>query len=185
MAPVFFHTPRLYARAFTPDDVETFVAYRQDPDVARYQSWTDYTLEQGRTLVAANQELRLGVPGRWYQIALQERSGDHLIGDLALKIDAEEPREAEIGFTLSPTQQGKGYATEAVKGLLHYAFGTLSLHRIIAITDALNEPAASLLQRVGMRREAHFVENIFFKGSWGSENLFAVLDREWASTRVP
>lgn len=181
MPPVFFRTSRLCARAFNSDDVESFVSYRQDPDVARYQSWADYTLEQGRSLIASNEKLRLGVPGEWYQIALQERSGERLIGDVALKVDADEPREAEIGFTLSPAEQGKGYATEAVEGLLGYAFGTLHLHRIIAITDALNEPAASLLERVGMRREAHFVENTFFKGSWGSEVLFAVLDREWPS----
>lgn len=181
MPVLFFQTARLCARAIMPDDAETFVAYRQDPNVARYQSWADYTLEQGRTLIAWNQELRPGVPGEWYQIALQERFGERLVGDLALKVDADEPREAEIGFTLSPDQQGKGYATEAVEGLLDYAFGTLDLHRIIAITDALNEPAASLLARIGMRREAHFVENTFFKGSWGSEFLFAILDREWLS----
>ncbi len=55
----------------------------------------------------------------------------------------------------------------------------MALHRVFAVTDALNAPAAALLERVGLRREAHFHENIFFKGAWGSEFLFAILEREW------
>jgi RimJ/RimL family protein N-acetyltransferase len=176
-----FETPRIRARPFTDDDLESFVAYRQHPEVERYQSWSDYTLEQGRSLIASMHGLQPGVPGQWYQIALEERESEGLIGDLALKVDADEPREAEIGFTLDPTQQGKGYATEAVRALLDYAFETHRLHRVIAVTDALNAPAASLLARIGMRREAHFVENVFFKGAWGSELLFAMLQREWAA----
>ena len=96
-------------------------------------------------------------------------------------MDQTEPRQAEVGFTLAPAHQGKGYGTEALRALLGYAFGTLELHRVVAVTDALNEPAAALLERVGMRREAHFLENVFFKGAWGSELLFAMLDREWAA----
>ncbi len=177
----FFETPRLCARPFAFDDLEQFVAYRQHPDVERFQSWSDYTLEQGRSLIESMHGLRPGVPGEWYQIALEARADEALVGDLALKVDASEPSEAEVGFTLAPTQQGKGYATEALHALLGYAFESLALHRIIAVTDALNEPAAALLQRAGMRREAHFVENVFFKGAWGSEFLFAMLAREWSS----
>jgi len=177
----FFETPRLRARAFTPADLDAFVAYRADPDVARYQSWSDYTVDSGRALIASMQDLRPGVPGAWYQLALEERTTAALVGDLALKVDEHEPREAELGFTLAPAYQGQGYGTEAVRGLLDHVFGTLGLHRVVAVTDALNEPAAALLERVGMRREAHFQENVFFKGAWGSEFLFAMLDREWAA----
>ena len=121
------------------------------------------------------------VPGQWFQFALEDRASRALVGDLAFKISEDEPREAEVGFTLAATQHGKGYATEALIGLLDYAFGIAALHRVIAVTDALNAPAAALLKRVGMRREAHFVDNVFFKGAWGSEFLFAVLDREWSA----
>ena len=177
----FFETPRLRARAFTLADLDEFVAYRADPDVARYQSWSDYTAGAGRALIASMQDLGPGVPGEWYQLALEQRTAAGLVGDLALKVDEHEPREAELGFTLAPAYQGKGYGTEAVRGLLDYAFGTLVLHRVVAVTDALNAPAAALLDRVGLRREAHFHENVFFKGAWGSEFLFAVLEREWAA----
>jgi RimJ/RimL family protein N-acetyltransferase len=174
-----FETERLLVRPFGDADVEAVVAYRAHPEVKRYQSWSDFTLAEGRALVGLMQGLRVGVPGQWYQLALEERSDASLVGDLALKVNADETREAEVGFTLAPAHQGRGYATEALRGLLGHAFGTLGLHRVVAVTDALNAPAAALLERVGMRREAHFHENVFFKGSWGSEFVFAVLDHEW------
>ncbi len=175
----FFETPRLVVRPFSAADAEAFVAYRSDPEVARYQSWSDYTLDQGTALIESLQGAQPGVPGEWYQFAVEDRTSGALVGDLALHVDEDEPRAAEVGFTLAPEQQGKGYAAEALRGLLGFAFEELELHRIYAVTDALNAPAAALLERVGLRREAHFHENIFFKGAWGSEFLFAILEREW------
>jgi RimJ/RimL family protein N-acetyltransferase len=127
MPTTFFETPRLRARAFSTADVEAFVAYRADPDVARYQSWSDYTLERGKALVESLQGVAPGVPGEWFQFALEEGSDYTLVGDLAFKVDADEPRQAEVGFTLAPAKQGKGYATEALTALLGYAFQTFGL----------------------------------------------------------
>lgn len=183
-----FETARLRARPMVRDDLHAFVAYRADPEVARFQSWSDYSLEDGRALIASMQGLTMGTPGQWHQLALEEHAGGGLVGDLASKVNGSEPREMEVGFTLAPAHQGKGYGTEAVRGLLDVAFGTLGLHRVIAVTDALNASAAALLERAGMRREAHFHENAFFKGAWGSEFLFAMLEHEWKSlppTRTP
>ncbi|GAB3251214.1 GNAT family protein [Nocardioides dilutus] len=176
---MFFETGRLTVRAMVDADVEPFVAYRSDPDVARYQSWQDYSLEQGRALVAGMQDLRPGLPGEWYQFALVDASGD-LVGDLAACVDADEHRQLEVGFTLAPEHQGKGYATEALRGLLAYAFDTMGMHRVVAVTDADNAAAAALFTRVGFRKEAHFRDNVFFKGAWGSEFVFAMLASEWA-----
>lgn len=180
-----FETARLRARPMVQADLATFVAYRADPEVARFQSWSDYSLENGRALLASLEGHRLGTPGEWYQLALEEHAGDGLVGDLASKVSGSEPREMEVGFTLAPAHRGKGYGTEALRGLLDVAFGTLGLHRVVAVTDALNSPAAALLERVGMRREAHFLENVFFKGAWGSEFLYAMLEHEWRTRREP
>lgn len=178
-----FETARLRARPMDIGDLETFVAYRADPEVARFQSWSNYSLEDGRALLASLEGHRLGAPGEWYQLALEKHAGGGLVGDLASKVNESEPREMEVGFTLAPAHQGKGFGTEALRGLLDLGFGTLGLHRVVAVTDALNAPAAALLERVGMRREAHFLENVFFKGAWGSEFLFAILDHEWGTRR--
>ena len=178
-ATTYFATERLLARPFALSDATAFAAYRSDPDVARYQSWSDYTLADAEELVASLQGEEPGVPGEWFQIALASRADQLLVGDLAFHIDADEPRQAEIGFTLAPGQQGRGYGTEAVTALLDWAFPTFGLHRVVAIADVLNAGSVALLERVGFRREAHLVENVFFKGAWGSEFLFALLRREW------
>ena len=175
---VYFRTNRLDVRRLTRADVPAFSAYRADPVVARYQSWSDFDEDAGATLVESMAGIELGDPGEWFQLALEDRSRGVLVGDLACKVNPVEHREMEIGFTLVGAEQGRGYATEAVDCLLHHAFAALGMHRVVAITDARNTPAADLLTRVGMRQEAHFVENVFFKGEWGSELLFATLARE-------
>ena len=168
-----------------PADVDSFVTYRADPEVSRFQSWETYTFEDGRALVEEMQALRPGIPGKWYQFALEDAATGDLVGDLAARVNLDEPREIEVGFTLAPPHQRKGYATEALTGLLDFAFDGLGMHRVTAVTDALNQSAAALLTRVGMRKEAHFRENVFFKGAWGSEFVFAILDSEWPATAVP
>jgi RimJ/RimL family protein N-acetyltransferase len=107
-----------------------------------------------------------------------------LIGDCAICVDAHQPRQAEIGFTLSPAHQGHGYATEAVRGLLEYAFFTLGLHRVIGNCDARNLASARVLERAGMRQEAHFIEDYWSKGEWTSSLIYAILEREYQGHRV-
>lgn len=176
-------TDRLVLRRFQASDLEDLLAYRNDPDVARYQSWTSFSREEAEAFLASQRDLQPGTPGEWSQIALERREAPGLIGDCALKVLAEDPRQAEIGFTLARAWQGHGYGAEAVAALLGHLFGPLGLHRVFAITDAENAAAATLLERVGMRREGHLVENVWFKGAWGSEFLYAMLAREWTSIR--
>ena len=172
-------TERLILRPFTVEDLPTFVAYRSDPEVAKYQSWSNYDMAQAKAFMAHQDGATFAHPGTWCQLALELKEGGAHIGDVVIKVLAEDPKQAEVGFTLAPEHQGRGYATEALRGLLAIAFDALGLHRVIAITDALNAPAAALLERVGFRKEAHLIENIFFKGAWGDEFQFAMLGREW------
>lgn len=122
---------------------------------------------------------RPGVPGEWFQFAIESEETGALIGDCALRVDEREPYRAEIGFTLAREYQGRGLASEAVSRLLDYAFDVLGLHRVVAIADCRNAPSVALLERLGLRREGHFVENVWFKGGWADEYLYAVLKDEW------
>ncbi len=177
-------TSRLILRSFGDADLEPFLAYRSDPDVARYQGWNlPYTPDQAAALIADMKTMREPVPGRWLQIAVERKEAPGLIGDVACKLDARDPRQAEIGFTLARAHQGQGYAAEAVGRLLDDLFGRLRLHRVTAVCDVENEASVRLLERLGMRREGHFVENIWFKGAWESEYLYAVLRWEWPAGR--
>ena len=174
---------RLRIRRFKDSDLAPFMAYRNDPEVARYQSWDSSDEQEARTFIRAMESAQLGVPGEWFQFAIESKEMGDLIGDCGLRVDKHEPYRAEIGFTLAREHQGKGFASEAVSVLLDYAFGTLELHRVVAIADSRNAPSVALLERVGMRREGHFLENVWFKGGWADEYLYAVLKDEWLQKR--
>lgn len=178
-APIQLETPRLFLRRFKMADRASFLAYRNDPEVALYQSWESCSSEEATAFIESQLQLQPDVPGRWFQFAIELRETAALVGDCAFKIEEDDARQAEVGFTLARQFQKMGYAAEAVARLLDYGFGELNLHRIIAVTDAGNCRAASLLERLGMRREAHFVQNVWFKGKWGDEYLYAVLADEW------
>jgi RimJ/RimL family protein N-acetyltransferase len=174
---------RLILRRFDDSDLIPFVAYRNDPEVARYQSWESCDEQEAMALIREMGATRVGVPGEWFGFAIESKETRTLIGDCALRVDEHEPYRAEVGFTLAREYQGSGYASEAVARVLDYAFGVLGLHRIIAIADCKNVPSVALLERLGMRREGYFVENSWFKGRWSDEYLYAVLRHEWLSKR--
>jgi RimJ/RimL family protein N-acetyltransferase len=178
-------SPRLILRRLREADLSAFCRYRSDPQVAQYQDWTAYPEEDGVRYFAEQAKLHPDVAATWFQMAIELVETGELIGDCGLHALRDQPQQVEIGFTLSSEHQGRGYATEAVTCLLDYVFGTLCKHRATATTDALNAPAARVLERAGMRREGHFIQNVWFKGRWGDEYLYALLEGEWRRSKSP
>jgi RimJ/RimL family protein N-acetyltransferase len=175
---------RLALRRFRPEDLDAFVAYRSDPGVARYQSWeAPYPRGQARQFLQELETIHPDTPGEWFQFAVALRATDRLIGDCAAHVPADDPRQAEIGFTLAPQHQGHGYATEAVRRLLQYLLIERGKHRVSATCDDRNTRSAAVLERVGMRREGHLVESTWSKGEWTNDLLYAVLRHEWPPSR--
>jgi RimJ/RimL family protein N-acetyltransferase len=176
-------TTRLRLRHFMDSDLTLFMAYRNDPEVARYQGWEGISEPEARAFIQEQKEVQPGVPGQWFQIAVELKETDMLVGDCALKIEEHDERQVEIGYTLSRAYQGRGIASEAVSCVLEYAFVTLGLHRVVAMTDCENVASVALLERLGLRREGHFRQNVWFKGKWGDEYLSAMLQEEWLNIR--
>jgi RimJ/RimL family protein N-acetyltransferase len=106
-----------------------------------------------------------------------------MVGDVVLMYISEAHRQGEIGFVLHPNHQGHGYATEAAREMLRLGFERLGLHRIVGRLEARNAASAAVLERLGMRLEAHLHENEWVKGEWQSELVYAMLATEWASLR--
>ena len=178
-------TPRLLLRPFKPDDLESFVAYRSDPENARYQGWdAPFSGQAGIRFIEEMMRQALGEPGSWYQVALERKADSRLIGDCALHFLDNAPQQVEIGFTLDRSAQRQGYGAEAVTRILRYLFDDLNYHRVIGICDAENVRSARLLERVGMRREGYFIENFWLKGAWTSEYHYAILQREWRARQA-
>ncbi len=173
---------RIALRRFAPADLDGFVRYRSDPEVARYQGWdAPYPRSSGHRLIAGMAERHPDTAGQWFQYAMVLRSTNEFIGDCASGTDADDPRLAEIGFTLRPEYQGHGYATEGARALLGYLFGARGKHRVTARCDARNAASVRVLERLGMRREGHLRESTWAKGEWTDDLLYAMLDHEWAA----
>lgn len=175
---------RVELRRFTESDLDTFVAYRSFPEVARYQSWdAPYPAEVGAAFIRDLMAQHPDTPGEWFQFAVTLRATGELIGDCAAHPDADDPRQVEIGFTFAPAHQGHGYATETARVLLGYLFGARGKHRVSAGCDARNGASARVLERIGMRQEGHQRESTWAKGEWTDDLLYAILDRDWQAVR--
>ena len=117
-----------------------------------------------------------------WQLALVLRESGEVVGDCGIHFQRDEPRQVELGITLAPAHQGRGLAKEALSGVLGYVFDSLGKHRASAVTDTENHAAAGLFRSLGFQQEAHFIEHVWFKGAWGSEYVFAILQREWRAS---
>jgi RimJ/RimL family protein N-acetyltransferase len=170
---------RLVLRRFAEADLPALIAYRRDPEVARYQSWSELTELSAHAFLNELEQSEPGTRGEWYQFAVALKSTDELIGDCALHVRADDTQQAEIGYTFARQFQGQGYASEAVNTLLRYLFDTLRIHRIIAHVDCRNERSIALLERLGFRREGHFLKSFWMRGDWIDEYLYAMLRTEW------
>lgn len=172
---------RIILRKFKESDTETFFKYRTNPQVALYQGegWINYKYEQAVEFLKEQMNFEPGIADTWFQIAIESKYTGKLIGDCAIHTLPQDTNQVEIGFTLEPANQGKGLGIEAVKGLLGYIFKVLDKHRVIAVTDARNINSNKLLEKAGFRREGHFIKNVWYKGEYADEYLFAILKDEW------
>jgi RimJ/RimL family protein N-acetyltransferase len=178
MADVTTQTERLIIRRFHAADAAAFAAYRCDPQVARYQSWSaPFPQEEAERLVATFASGDCTEPG-WFQYAIALRDSDLLIGDIGVNLQ-ENRMQAEIGFTLATPWQGKGYAYEALRRMLDHLFTERNLHRVSAECDARNVRSARLLGRLGFAREGCRRRHTFIKGEWTDDLLFGLLAGEW------
>lgn len=179
-APIL-RTARCIVRPVHEADVTELARYRGDPRVARYQSWSGYTEVEARALVAEIATTPFEQSGTWYQLAIARAVDDAILGDIGLHFLDEQ--QVELGFTLAYEHHGAGLAREAVGAVVDYLLVERGRHRLVATVDARNARAARLLEALGFRREAHHIDNIFFKGAWGSEYVYALLRSEHESAR--
>lgn len=171
---------RVRLRPFEESDLEAMATYRGDADVCRFlpfepQSPDDIRRRNGHLMGGTSLEGERG------GVMLVIEHDGTVIGDLVLFHLDIEAGSAEIGWVVSPAASGRGLATEAVRALIDTAFEVYGLRRLVAQIDADNARSVALAERLGLRREAHFVENEWFKGRWSDLLVYAVLDREWMS----
>jgi [ribosomal protein S5]-alanine N-acetyltransferase len=145
-------TERLVLRRFAPSDLSAFQSYRSDPELGRYQGWEAMSDADAFSFIEENARVTFGEDDRWFQIAIARRDSGELVGDIGLR-PFDTGRAAEVGFTLSASAHGVGFATEAVAALVRSLFERTGIERVVAVTDERNTASIRLLDRLGMTLE--------------------------------
>jgi ribosomal-protein-alanine N-acetyltransferase len=176
---VELRTDRLLLREFREEDWPALHAVESLPEVARYQDFDVRTPEESRHYVLRGIEGSREDPRLTYDLAVERLADARVLGRCGMGITDLEQREAVLWYTLHPDSWGQGFTTEAARALVDFAFRELKLHRIWAECDPRNPGSWRVLEKIGMRREGHLIENVWLKGEWCDSLMYAVLDREW------
>jgi RimJ/RimL family protein N-acetyltransferase len=157
-------------------------AYRALPECALLQSWgTDFSLADARRLVIAEEGPVGLAPGDWIQLALVlvPRGGPEvLVGDIGVHQLSDQPRTYELGITVAPAHQGRGFASESLGSVIDWLMDCRDAHRVTMRMDARNEPMIAVARALGMRHEGADLEGDWFKGQWTTLERYALLRRE-------
>jgi RimJ/RimL family protein N-acetyltransferase len=182
-SPFPFRTERLTLRPFQEADLDAMLAIYGREDVNRYLDWGPRSRDDVREWLGRISKMTALTPrGDALRLAALLKGTNTLIGDFSLWRTSREHAQGEIGFVVHPDHQGMGYALEAATVLLRMGFERLGFHRIAAQCDPRNAPSAALMERLGMRREAHLRENELVKGEWVDTLVYAMLASEWRAT---
>lgn len=168
-------TDRLVLRPFEETDAEGLYAYLGDEEVVRYEPYGVMTLEECRL-----EAVRRASDEAFWAVCLADGT---LIGNLYLS-GADEFGTREIGYVFARAYWHRGYAAEAARRLMAYAFEHLGMRRMIALCDTRNTASRALMERLGMRREGEFKQNVGFKTDehgqtiWTDSYQYAILKDE-------
>ncbi|MFF2019506.1 GNAT family N-acetyltransferase [Paenibacillus sp. NPDC058177] len=170
-------TDRLLIRTLEIKDREAFFRYRAMPEVYKYQSWKPQNINEVEKFISDNLTVVPNTSDSWLQVAISLKDGQ-LVGDIGIHF-LYDGFQAELGYTLSPEFQGKGYASEAVRAVIDYLFTGLGKHRITGSVDPDNLKSVKLLENLGFRKEAHFIKSYRMNDAWYDDCVYAILADEW------
>ena len=140
---------RLRFRRLRRSDIDDFLAYRTDPHVAKYQGWDPMTAPAGAAFLEAHSQHAALVPGLWQQLGISDLKSDTLIGDLGLHLSPDSSH-VEFGISICSKEQGKGFGTECIRGLIPLLFLASPATEIVAYTDIRNSACIAVLRKAGM-----------------------------------
>lgn len=179
---MLIETQRLQLRYLSKADVDDVLIYQSDHDSVRYIPWPARNRDEVmEALGRAETHLGLDTETKTLLLAVVLKETGQVIGQLNTAIVDAKNFTANIGYALNKDFRGKGYVNEAVVALLKDIFTNHNVMRVIADIDIRNLDSIKVVEKLGFRREATFIENDFCKGEWCSLHQYALLKREWLS----
>jgi RimJ/RimL family protein N-acetyltransferase len=178
--PLPIETERLLLRKYEARDVADIVEYSRGADfwLARNLDW-EPTEEGIKAYYESRRDLYPESYPEWLDLVIELKAEGKVVGNVGIGVVHREHGQASVGWLLGSRYRGQGLATEAVKALVTFGFESMGLHRIYARTGSANIRSWLLMERIGMRREAHFRHSHKVQGQWDNEFIYAVLADEW------
>ena len=175
-------TQRLTLRPLQAGDVDDILPYHSDTESVRFIPWgvrdRDFVVDW---LTRAETYTGLTETEPGLLLAMVEKSSGRVIGQLNSSMVDRPNQTADIGYISHPDFRGQGFVNEALTALIGHLFQNVKVHRVVADIDIRNEDSVRVVERLGMRREATYIDNDYLKGEWCSMYLYALLSREWPS----
>ncbi len=172
-------TERLLLREFVKSDWKAVHEYASDPEVVRFLEWGPNNSDESMSFLEGTLACQREKPRRIYEFAITLKDGGKLIGACGLRLHDQDTEQADLGYCYNRHYWGKGYASEAGKAVVEFAFKNLHLHRIVATCDSNNVASAAVLCNTGMRKEGYFVQERKVRGEWRDTLQFAILLQEF------
>jgi len=172
------NTSRLLLRPIELEDARDLYEYRSDKLANQYQGFIPNTLEDMRDFIRKTSN-QIDIENTWFQFVILNRNTNRIIGDLGIHFLSQSSRQVEFGITINQECQKNGYAKEAMDEVFSFIFNVLKKHRIIASVDPRNINSIKLLERLNMRKEAHFIKSLFLNNEWVDDVVYAILRAEY------
>ena len=176
-------TTRLILRPLSAEDASDVAKYQSLPEAVRH---VPFGVRNEAEVLAAIERQKSKVPlvekGDFFILGARLKTTNQVIAQFNLGLDNTEDRVGNFGYMVNPEFWGQGYAFEGATAILNYAFGQGEFHRVTAQIDHRNGASIALAEKLGLRREATFVEHERLKGEWVTEHIYAILAREWLAS---
>ena len=177
-------TGRLVLRPFSDADADALFAVRSNAHAMRYWDappWSERT--QAEQFIAGCR--RMADEGSGARLAIDLGSDQSFIGWCGLTRWNPVYRSASMGYCLDDAAWGRGYATEAGRAVLQWAFDALDLNRVQAEVDTRNAASARVLEKLGFLREGTLREDCIVDGEVSDSWVYGLLRRQWSPSPSP
>lgn len=171
-------TDRLLIREFKASDWRSVHVYASDPETVRYMDWGPNTESDTKAFVKRAIGAQRSRPRTHYDLAVTLRTTGKLVGACAILVNPAR-KEGDVGYCLNRSYWGRGYGTEAARGMLSLGFTRLALHRITGRCDPRNIASNKVLTKAGMSLEGRMREDFLVRGRWTDTMVYGILEREW------
>ncbi|MFD0590170.1 GNAT family N-acetyltransferase [Paenibacillus sp. GCM10027627] len=163
-------------------DLDFICRVECDPSLWYFEEHVQWDENEVKLNFLEKMEQRDPISAYDFVVFLEEKERSTPIGLAQIWSYNDYRRSWEIGFAILPEFSGRGYGSEAGTLLLKFAFEKLHAHKVVGMCNAGNRRSASLMERIGMTREAVFREELWWQERWSDQYFFSILDNEFQSS---